>query len=58
MSDTEIEAHVIEENEEEYDSDDGSVYLNFQFNQMKIQRSGVRDGQMLHALSMTNTGES
>ena len=55
MSGTEIEAHVIEEDEEEYDSDDGSVYLNFQFNQMKIQRDGVCDGKMLHALSMTNT---
>ena len=29
MSGTEFEAHVIEEDEEEYDSDDGSVYLNF-----------------------------
>ena len=37
MSGTEIKGHVIEEDEEEYDSDDGSVYLNFQFNRMKIQ---------------------
>ena len=55
MSGTEIEAHVIEEDEEEYDSDDVSIYLNFQLNQMKIQRYGVCDGKMSHALSMTNT---
>ena len=55
MSGTEIEAHVIEEDEEEYDSDDGSVYLNFQFNQMKMEQDGVRSNQMSHALSMTST---
>ena len=55
MSGTEIDTHIIEEDEEEYDSDDGSVYMNFQFNQMKMQRDGVHDGGMAHAVSMTNT---
>ncbi len=51
MSGTEIKVDVIENNKEEYNSDDRSVFMNFHFNQMMMKINE----NLIHTVNMTST---